>query len=362
MDGQLTASLRLTLQDDAAPAFDKLIATVDRLEATLDRLAGAIDPLAAMLAPITRATAGAEALEKALKGTAGSAKAAGEAGEAMGAEVAESATRATTALRGFEEMLDSIATAEGTVSAASSVMGDSLIDVIVRGAEPLGEALDAAGAQGQVMGDEIAGGAARATTAMDGLLARVRQVREQMAGMAAGVRDGAIGGAVGGVREAASGFSGSLQNAMHHGMTAAMATVGMLEPIHAAAEYDNTLVHIGIGNELHGEANRAFVVAYGRQLDALARDTGQRGTDLAEAAGFYNREGYSADRVNAVMPTTAHIATAYNAAPDAVARSAFSLQESLHITDQQLGGALASVALAGKSADLPFEKLGPVRA
>ncbi|GAB6968847.1 hypothetical protein JCM25156A_28850 [Komagataeibacter kakiaceti JCM 25156] len=58
MDGQLTASLRLTLQDDAAPGFDRLIATVDRLEATLDRLAGAIDPLAAMLAPITRATTG----------------------------------------------------------------------------------------------------------------------------------------------------------------------------------------------------------------------------------------------------------------------------------------------------------------
>ncbi|GAB6968846.1 hypothetical protein JCM25156A_28840 [Komagataeibacter kakiaceti JCM 25156] len=278
----------------------------------------------------------------------------------MGAEVADSATRAATALRGFEDMLDSIAATEETVTAASAIMGDGLIDVIVRGAEPLGEALDAAGAQGVVMGNEIAEGAARATTALDGLMARVREAREQMTGMVADVRDGPIGTATGGVRDAAHGFSESLQHAMHNGMTAAMATVGMLEPIHAAAEYDNTLVHIGIGDELHGGANRAFVADYGRHLDALARATGQRGNDLAEAAGFYNREGYSADRVNAVMPTTAHIATAYNAAPDAVARSAFALQESLGITDQQLGGALASVALAGKSADLPFEKLAPL--
>nr|WP_240161355.1 phage tail tape measure protein [Gluconacetobacter azotocaptans] len=139
-----------------------------------------------------------------------------------------------------------------------------------------------------------------------------------------------------------------------------MTGFGLVAPIHASADYDNTLTHIGIGEDLHSADNDAFRIAYGRQLDALARATGQRSLDLANASGFFSREGFSADRLNAVLPTVAHIATAYNAAPDAVARTTFALGENMGVDDHALGGALSAIAIAGKQADLPFERLAPL--
>lgn len=134
----------------------------------------------------------------------------------------------------------------------------------------------------------------------------------------------------------------------------------MLAPVHTAAEYNNDLAHIGIGLDLHGQANRDFITSYGMRLDALARQTGQRSMDLAEAAGFFNRKGYAGAKLDAVLPTVARISTAYNAAPEAVAKTTFALQENLGINDTNLSGSLASIAIAGKQTDLPFEALAPL--
>ena len=155
-------------------------------------------------------------------------------------------------------------------------------------------------------------------------------------------------------------FHEATERSIGQAFGAAAAGFGLVEPVRAAADYDNTIRHIGIGLDLHGSMNDAFTDAFGVQMARLARATGQKSEDLAEGAGFFSREGYSNARLGAVMPVVAQIATAYNAAPDAVAKSTFALQENMGISDAQLGGALASVALAGKSADLPFEKLAPL--
>lgn len=164
----------------------------------------------------------------------------------------------------------------------------------------------------------------------------------------------------GGVVGAGRGFSEAVQSGIGSAFGAAAAGFGVLAPVHAAAEYDNDLAHIGIGLDLHGQANRDFITSYGMRLDALARQTGQRSTDLAAAAGFFNREGYAGAKLDAVLPTVARIATAYNAQPEAVAKTTFALQENLGINDKNLSGSLASIAIAGKQADLPFEALAPL--
>ncbi|EHH67561.1 phage tail tape measure protein [Gluconobacter morbifer] len=155
-------------------------------------------------------------------------------------------------------------------------------------------------------------------------------------------------------------FHEATERSIGQAFGAAAAGFGLVEPVKAAAEYDNTIRHIGIGLDLHGAANDAFTDSFGTQMARLARATGQKSEDLAESAGFLSREQYNREQINAVLPVIAQISTAYNAHPDAVAKSAFSLQKQIGVTDAQLGGALASVAIAGKSADLPFETLAPL--
>ena len=335
MDGsQLTAALRLTLKDEASGGVKALDEVFGRLNATLDQLATALAPLAALGEALSATTAGTVRLDEALNASAGA------------------ASRRSEATRGASTAAEVMGTAVGSAAWQVSELNVSLHE--------LGSAETLAGSSGEAMGAEIAAGAGQALGVVDTLLARMRALRETMATAGSAMMNGPVGAWAGDVHEAGRGFAGSLQGSMHHAMTAGLSTMAMLEPIHAAAEWDNTLVHIGIGSDLHGDANRAFVQSYGQQLNALARQTGQRGLDLAEAAGFLSRENYSSAQIGALMPTLAHIATAYNAAPDAVARSAFSLQENLGVKSPDLGGALASVALAGKSADLPFEKLAPL--
>lgn len=335
MDGsQLTAALRLTLKDEASSGVKALDDVFGKLNATLDRLTTALAPLAQLGEALSATTAGTVRLDEALGASAGA------------------ATRMEEATRGASVAADVMATAFGTAAWQVSELNVAFGE--------LGAAETVAGTTGEAMGAEIAGGAEKATSAVDALLTRVRALRDAMGAAGGAVMNGPMGAWAGDMHSAGKGFSESLQGSMHHAMTAGLSTIAMLEPIHAAAEWDNTLVHIGSGSELHGDANRAFVQSYGQQLNILARQTGQRGLDLAEAAGFLSRENYSAAQISALMPTIARIGTAYNAAPDAVARSAFSLQESLGIKSADLGGALASVALAGKSADLPFEKLAPL--
>ena len=265
------------------------------------------------------------------------------------AELTEPVVRATQATTRLNEVVTRTTTATEAAAEGVTALGGALNEI--------GEgATQAATGLGR-MGTEAETAAAQVSTAME---------RAQAAYRAAGFASNAEGEAGAGpgyfarVGAAGRGFHDAVQSGMGSAFGAAAAGFGVLAPIHAAAEYDNDLAHIGIGLDLHGAENQQFMAAYGRRLDALARDTGQTSPELAAAAGFFNREGYSSARLDAVLPQVARIATAYNAAPDAVAKTTFALQENLGIKDTDTSGALAAIALAGKSADLPFEKLAPL--
>lgn len=123
---------------------------------------------------------------------------------------------------------------------------------------------------------------------------------------------------------------------------------GLVEPLKDAATYDNTIRHTGRTLDIHGEALDQYVATEKGRINELARVTGQRSGALAEVLGFFAREGLRGQVLEGSLATTAKIATAYDVAPEAVAKSAFSLKESLGIDDAHLQEALASVAIAGK--------------
>ncbi|KXV50569.1 hypothetical protein AD945_01650 [Gluconobacter albidus] len=329
MSGSLTAQFELTLVDQMSGPVEKIEQSLDRLNSFLDKLAHnpAFDEV---WEPVPRCVEQTTALSESL-------------------EVASSA--ATVLGEGLE------------VAATAATEAGSAMEMAAEGAGALDAALarTGTGSDAAVIGLNAVTEAAERTSAAIDRASRVP-------GMGAPRFPGDVPP---GESEERPGYGHRVWGATQHfheatersigqAFGAAAAGFGLVEPVKAAAEYDNTIRHIGIGLDLHGATNDAFTAAFGLQMDRLARDTGQRGEDLAEGAGFFSREGYSRARLNAVMPVVAHIATAYNAAPDAVAKSTFALQENMGISDAQLGGALASVALAGKSADLPFEKLAPL--
>ncbi|WP_215762859.1 phage tail tape measure protein [Acetobacter sp. P1H12_c] len=311
MADELRAKFELDFAVGSSEPLTAVREILERIDQSLEKLRQATNPFAELTEPVARATQATTRLNEAVTRTTTATEAAAEGVTALGGalnEIGEGATQAATGL-------------------------------------------------GR-MGIEAEEAATRVSTAME---------RAQAAYRAAGFASNTEGGAGAGgpgyfarVGAAGRGFHDAVQSGMGSAFGAAAAGFGVLAPIHAAAEYDNDLAHIGIGLDLHGAANQQFMAAYGRRLDALARDTGQTSPELAAAAGFFNREGYSSTRLDAVLPQVARIATAYNAAPDAVAKTTFALQENLGIKDTDTSGALAAIALAGKSADLPFEKLAPL--
>ncbi len=135
---------------------------------------------------------------------------------------------------------------------------------------------------------------------------------------------------------------------------------GVLRVVKQAAEHDNIIRNVGNGLGIHGDALNQYVSQEKVKLNELARTTGQSSDDLTKALGFFSREGFRREEQESLLAITAKIATAYSAHPEAVAKSAFSLKESLGIDDAHLSGALASVGVVGKNANLSFETLAPL--
>jgi len=308
MSGSMRAQFQLDLLDGMSAPVERIERVLTGLQETLDRVGRASNPFEEIQEPIPRATRSVEEFNATMQAAF------------EGIHAAEDATRSLT----------------GTLGG-------------------MGEAAVEAGAEVETIGERAERGATRAISAMERLRGIVSSVGASTGGFFGG--EGRGGRVMGAGRR----FGDAVQTGVGHAFAAAMEGFGIIAPIHAAAEYGNTLTHIGIGLGIDDPAaNARFVNQQSMTIDALARRTGGRGSDLAEAMGFFSREGYSGARLAANMPVVAQISTAYNAAPDAVARTAFSLQESMGISDRQLGGALASIALAGKSADLPFETIAPL--
>lgn len=332
MADELRAKFELDFAVGSSEPLQAIQGVLERIDVALNRLREVTNPFDGLTEPVARATRATTELNETLTRTTGATETAAEGTTAL----AETLTRATATTSEVTGAVTTMNEVLGATGAATS---------------------EAANGLGR-MGVEAETAATQVSSAME---------RAQAAYRAAGLTSNTEGssgesgsGYFGRVGAAGRGFHDAVQSGMGSAFGAAAAGFGVLAPIHAAAEYDNDLAHIGIGLDLHGAANQQFMAAYGRRLDALARDTGQTSPELAAAAGFFNREGYSSTRLDAVLPQVARIATAYNAAPDAVAKTTFALQENLGIKDTDTSGALAAIALAGKSADLPFEKLAPL--
>ncbi|MCE2563778.1 phage tail tape measure protein [Komagataeibacter sp. FNDCF1] len=313
----MTAAFRLDFTVGSEP-LEALRTILSEVNGSLKELARAANPFDEMQQPVARATEGVTGLNEVLSETG-----------AVGAEAAEAVGTIGEAAAGIEA-------ATAAVTGLDDVLGAT------RGA-----AAEAAGGMNRI-GTEAEEAAERSVSA----LGRIRTAASALGSGGLGYARN-VGGAV-------RGFGQSIQEGVGSAFGAAATGFGIVMPVRAAAEYDNDLTHIGIGLNLHGADNTRFAATFGRDIDRLARDTGQRGTDLAAAAGYFSREGYTLDQIRAVMPTVARIGTAYNAAPDGVAKTTFAMQENLGISAAEMPGALSAMALAGKSADLPFEKLAPL--
>ena len=210
------------------------------------------------------------------------------------------------------------------------------------------------------------GAAAEAAGGMNRIGTEAEEAAERSVSALGRIRDAtsALGsGGMGyarGVGSAVRGFGQSIEEGVGKAFGAAATGFGIVMPVKAAAEYDNTATHIGITLGKDGSDNDAFVGPFKRQIDQIARQTGQRSNDLMEAASFFSMEGYSLDRIKSFLPTVAHISTAYNAHPDAVARTAFQLQENMGVGEKEMPRALAELARVGKEAALPLEQLAPL--
>lgn len=334
MSGNLTAQFELTLVDQMSGPVEKIEQILGRLNSTLDRL-GQNHTFDEVWQPVPRCAEQTSALSETLEQATASAARMGE-----GLDVA--AVTASEAGAAFGRAAEEVISMDAALARTGSGSGAA-----VNGLEAVTSAADrAAAAVGRV---------SRATGEMGPVVPGRAPVEEEPEGSPR--ERGGYGRRVWGATQH---FHEATERSIGQAFGAAAAGFGLVEPVKAASEYDNTIRHIGIGLDLHGAANDAFTSAFGTQMAALARSTGQNSEDLAESAGFLSREQYNRAQINAVLPVIAQISTAYNAHPESVAKSAFSLQKQIGVTDAQLGGALASVAIAGKSADLPFETLAPL--
>lgn len=178
----------------------------------LERLRRAVDPFSEMTEPVARATGATNRLNEVLERTTA---------------VSEGVTQATAAVR--EEL--------SGVGAAATEAGEGLTGMGRQAEEAAEQTVSAVGRMREAVGrlDTLAvsagGGSGRAAEG--------------------GSRIGALGSRINGFRE-------SIDHSVMMGMGAAMTGMGLIEPIHAAADYDNDLTHIGITYGITGDANAPF--------------------------------------------------------------------------------------------------------
>jgi len=298
MSESLHTEFRLDLADGLSGPIDRIIAIVERLERSFSGLA-TTDPFDDLWKPIERTTTATSSLNESVERTQTVMNEAGRSTRGFGEALGSAATEAATATREMNNVAESAERSAGRIQKA------------------LGRVSGGGGHEG---------------------------------GSGPGGR----------LWSAAGHFNESVHAGVGSAFGAAALGFGLIEPVHAAADYQNSLTHIGLTLGIHGDENASFSDAYGRQIDAWARQYGQRSSDLVEAATFLNQEGYSQDRMNSLVPVIAQISTAYNAHPDSVSRTAFALNQNLGVATGDTNLGLAMLARVGKMSAIPFEELAPL--
>lgn len=298
MSESLQTEFRLSLADGLSGPIDRIIAVVERLERSFSSL-GATDPFDDLWKPIERTTTATSGLNESVERTQAVMNEAGRSTRGFGEALGSAATEAASATREMNNVAESAERSAGRIQKA------------------LGRVSGGSGHEGGT-------------------------------------------GPGGRLWSAAGHFNESVHAGVGSAFGAAALGFGLIEPVHAAADYQNSLTHIGLTLGIHGDENANFSDAYGRQIDAWSRQYGQRSSDLVEAATFLNQEGYSQNRMNSLVPVIAQISTAYNAHPDSVSRTAFALNQNLGVATGDTNLGLAMLARVGKMSAIPFEELAPL--
>ncbi|MDN7351759.1 phage tail tape measure protein [Acetobacter senegalensis] len=314
MADELRAKFELDFAVGSSEPLTAVREILERIDQSLEKLRQATNPFAELTEPVARATQATSRLNETITRTTAATEAASEGVTALGSALNEIGEEATQAATGLGRMGTEAEVASNRVSSAM----------------------------------ERAQAAYRAAASM----ANVPPAPEGSGPSGPGYFSR--------VGSAGKGFHDAIQTGFGSAFGAAAAGFGVLAPVHSAAEYDNLLTHIGITEQIPVEQNAAFAQALGRRIDRIAQQTGQRSADLVESASFLSMEGYSMDQINAFVPQIARISTAYNAHPDAVAKTAFALSQNFHLTEAQMPAGLAMVARVGKEAALPLEQLAPL--
>ena len=135
----------------------------------------------------------------------------------------------------------------------------------------------------------------------------------------------------------------------------ALAGISVLRPIHAYAEQENLLRHMAITQKMSGPDVEVEVSRLERLFNREALATGQSSKGIAEAARFLLTTGMKMETVEKLLPTHAKSATAYNISSDSMGQAVFALHDSFKIPEDQMGGALASMALSAKHGHFTVE-------
>jgi TP901 family phage tail tape measure protein len=273
--------------------------------------------------------------------------------------------RLSAGLGRLQERLDQIAGATRRIAAPG-------LDAMARALGQIGEAGGRATADMARLGEAAQAAGREGQAALDGLARRLDAVQRQASQpLRLGFAGGGGGGAGGipvppldGGGHGAGGLGEHLERVNRAGEAAAGGIFGALaagfgigEAVEKASELDNILRHIAITTGAVGAAGDRMVAQLRQQYQSLARETGQGTNAIAEAGFYLIQAGLAPDVVDRLTRQSARIATAYNADPQEVAKTAFVLSEQLHIDPAGMGGSLASLALAGKQSHILFPEM-----
>jgi len=137
----------------------------------------------------------------------------------------------------------------------------------------------------------------------------------------------------------------------------ALAALSMVGPIQQAAAYDQVLRGNAITAGRTGAAVEAMVARQSAAYQKLALETGQRSLDVANAAGAMFAAGFDPARIDALLPVVARVAQAAGAEMGDMAQTVIALNQSLKIKPEDMAGALAALAVAGKEGQFELKAM-----
>jgi TP901 family phage tail tape measure protein len=143
-------------------------------------------------------------------------------------------------------------------------------------------------------------------------------------------------------------------------ISVAAAVVGglsLLGPMQQAAAFEDVLRQNAITAGQTGAALEAMIQRTRGAYERLARETGQRSRDIAQAASSLIAAGLDSQAVDALLPTIARVATATGSSMEDLSQTAFQLQQQMGLTAAQMPQAFAALVQAGRDGNFELRDM-----